>query len=99
MRGRERFLLWFLAAIISSQIIFLAWGAHYCAQNGGLAACPELAKRWETTYGVAIATVLALLTGRALTPPSSSSSDRVGTSRSTCKPPGRLMVIFAMQLT
>lgn len=67
MKGKERFLLWFLAAIIGSQIIFLAMGARYCAMNGGLDACPEIAKRWETTYGVAIATVLALLTGSALT--------------------------------
>jgi len=72
MRGKERFLLWLLAGIIASQIVFLAWGAHYCALNGGLEACPELGRRWENTYGVAIATVLALLTGSALTSQSSS---------------------------
>ena len=89
MKGRERFLLWFLAGIITSQIVFLAWGARYCALNGGLDACPELAKRWETTYGVAIATVLALLTGSALTP-RSSLGDRDDASASSLPGPPQL---------
>ena len=91
MRGRERFLLWFLAAIIGSQIVFLAWGARYCALNGGLEACPELGRRWENTYGVAIATVLSLLTGSVLTP-RPSSGDRADASASL--PPIQLQQQF-----
>jgi hypothetical protein len=66
MKGKERFLLWFLAALIASQIAFLGWGLLWCGQHGGLEACPGIAKRYENTFNVAIATVLALLTGSAV---------------------------------
>ena len=75
MNAKERFLLWFLAALIGSQIVFLGWGIHWCGQNGGLEACPEISKRYETTFNVAIATVLALLTGSVISSPRRSSSD------------------------
>ena len=75
MNAKERFLLWFLAALIGSQILFLGWGVHWCGQNGGLDACPEISKRYETTFSVAIATVLALLTGSVISSPRRSSSD------------------------
>ena len=75
MNAKERFLLWFLAALIGSQILFLGWGLHWCGQNGGLEACPEISKRYETTFNVGIATVLALLTGSVIGLPRRSSSD------------------------
>ena len=82
MKGKERFLLWLLAGIIASQIVFLAWGANFCAANGGIEACPDFSRRWENTYGVAIATVLALLTGSALSPrPSSGARDDASASQ------------------
>lgn len=59
-------MLWFLAALIASQIAFLGWGLLWCGQHGGLEACPGIAKRYENTFNVAIATVLALLTGSAV---------------------------------
>ena len=72
MNAKERFLLWFLAALISSQVAFLGWGIYWCGHNGGVQACPEISKRYENTFNVAIATVLALLTGTAISrrPPS-----------------------------
>ena len=72
MNTKERFLLWFLAALIGSQIAFLGWGIHWCGQNGGIEARPGISKRYENTFNVAIATVLALLTGTAISrkPPS-----------------------------
>jgi len=73
MNAKERFLLWFLAALIGSQIFFLGWGMNWCAKNGGLESCPEISKRYETTFNVAIATVLALLTGSVISSPRRSS--------------------------
>ena len=76
MNAKERFLLYFLAALIGSQVLFLGWGMNWCAKNGGLESCPEISKRYETTFNVAIATVLALLTGSVIGRPRSSSDDR-----------------------
>ena len=69
MVGRERFLLTMLAAVFVSQIGILGWGIYLCSKGGGLAACPEIGKRYEATYAVIISTPLALLTGSALPPP------------------------------
>jgi len=45
--------------------IFL-YATHYCINNGGLKACPNIQNSYEKTFNVAIATVLALLTGTAM---------------------------------
>lgn len=63
---KEKILLSFLGCIFASQIFFLGVGIHYCVRNGGLAACPEIGKRVEITFGTMTATVLALLTGVSL---------------------------------
>ena len=63
---KEKILLSFLGCIFAAQIFFLGFGIRYCARNGGLRACPELAKRYEMTFGTMTATVLALLTGVSL---------------------------------
>ena len=64
--SKERFLLWMLAGIFTFQAGVFGFGIHYCANNGGVQACPEIGKRYEQTFNVAIATTLALLTGSAL---------------------------------
>ena len=64
--SKERFLLYMLAGIFTFQGVMLGYGVYYCAQNGGVAACPEIGKRYEQTFNVMIATTLALLTGSAL---------------------------------
>ena len=64
--AKEKILLAFLGCIFATQIFFLAVGIKYCADNGGLRACPEIAKRYEMTFGTMTATVLALLTGVSL---------------------------------
>ena len=89
MQSKERFLLWLLAGIIASQVLFLAYGAHFCASQGGLEACPDFGRRWENTYGVAIATVLALLTGSAFSS-RPSSGDPGGASASSLPGPPQL---------
>ena len=55
-----------LAGIFTFQAGMLTYGLHYCGQNGGLQACPEIGDRYEQTFNVMIATTLALLTGSAL---------------------------------
>ena len=64
--SKERFLLYMLSGIFTFQAGMLGFGVYYCAQSGGLQACPELGKRYEQTFNVMIATTLALLTGSAL---------------------------------
>ena len=61
--AKEKILLLFLGCIFAAQIFFLGFGVSWCAKNGGLKACPEIAKRYEITFGTMTATVLALLTG------------------------------------
>ena len=55
-----------LAGIFAFQAGTFGVGLYYCANNGGLESCPELGKRYDSTFNVAIATTLALLTGSAL---------------------------------
>jgi len=64
--SKERFLLYMLAGIFTFQAGMLGFGIHYCARNGGVAACPEIGERYEQTFNVMIATTLALLTGQAI---------------------------------
>ena len=64
--SKERFLLYMLAGIFTFQAGMLGFGVYYCAQSGGVQACPEIGKRYEQTFNVMIATTLALLTGTAI---------------------------------
>ena len=64
--SKEKFLLYMLAGIFAFQAGTFGVGLYYCANNGGLESCPELGKRYDSTFNVAIATTLALLTGSAL---------------------------------
>ena len=58
----RRFLLWLLTGIFVFQASTFGVGLFHCANNGGLASCPEIGKRYESTFAVMIATTLALLT-------------------------------------
>lgn len=64
--ARDKFLLYMLAGIFTFQAGMLGFGVYYCAQAGGVQACPEIGKRYEQTFNVMIATTLALLTGSKL---------------------------------
>ena len=64
--SKERFLLYMLAGIFSFQAGVFGMGFYYCANNGGLDSCPKIGDRYEQTFNVMVATVLALMTGSAL---------------------------------
>jgi len=55
-----------LAGIFTFQAGVFGMGLYYCANNGGLESCPRLGDRYEQTFNVMVATVLALMTGSAL---------------------------------
>ena len=63
--NRERFLFWMLAGIFIFEGLLFVAGFIACWRGGGLAACPELGDRYESTFSVMVATTLALLTGGA----------------------------------
>ena len=61
---KETFLLWMLASIFAFQAAIFAGGAIRCASYSITemsTVCPELGRRYDQTFGVMIATVLALL--------------------------------------
>ena len=60
---KERFLLRMLACIFAFQATIFGVGVLWCGRHGGIEACPEIAKRYENTFNVMVATTLALLTG------------------------------------
>ena len=64
--SKERFLLYMLAGIFTFQAGVFAFGLYTCSKMVVLKACPEIGKRYEQTFNVMVATVLALLTGSAL---------------------------------
>jgi len=64
--SKERFLLYMLASIFAFQAGTFSYGVWWCGRNGGLKTCPDLAKTYEQTFNVMIATTLALLTGTAM---------------------------------
>ena len=64
--AKEKFLLYMLAGIFTFQAGVFGMGLYYCANNGGLESCPRLGDRYEQTFNVMVATVLALMTGSAL---------------------------------
>ena len=55
-----------LAGIFTFQAGVFAFGLYTCSKSGGLKACPEIGRRYDQTFNVMVATVLALLTGSAL---------------------------------
>ena len=55
-----------LAGIFSFQASIFGVAFYFCATNGGLQSCPKLGDRYEQTFNVMTATVLALMTGSAL---------------------------------
>ena len=61
--SKERFLLRMLAAIFVFQAGLFAVGTFSCHTQRATdqSACPELGRRYDQTFGVMIATVLALL--------------------------------------
>jgi len=68
--SKERFLLWMLASIFTYQAGIFAFGIFKCSSLSPASTirevCPKLGDRYDSTFNVAIATVLALLTGSAL---------------------------------
>ena len=64
--NRERFLFLMLAGIFTWQAAIFSYGVFSCYKTGGLKACPELGRRYESTVNVMVATTLALLTGGAV---------------------------------
>ena len=55
-----------LAGIFAFQAGVFGMGLYYCANNGGLDSCPKIGERYEQTFNVMVATVLALMTGSTL---------------------------------
>jgi len=62
----RRFLLWLLTGVFAFQAVIFGAGLFYCTRPGGIEHCPDIADRYEQTFNVMIATVLALLTGSSL---------------------------------
>ena len=63
----KRFLLRLLAGIFIFQASVFTAGFVACSRAGGLSVCPDIGRRYESTFNVMIATTLALLTGTAIT--------------------------------
>ena len=61
---KQKFLLCMLAGIFTFQASVFVMGVYYCAKHQGLKSCPEIGRRYESTFAVMIATTLALLTGK-----------------------------------
>ena len=59
--NREKFLLTILSFIFLFQAVLFAAGVSYCARSGGIKNCPEIGQRYDSTFSVQIATILALL--------------------------------------
>ena len=60
---RDIFLLWMLAGVFIFQAAVFIFAIYGCFSLGGLDNCPEIGRRYDQTFGVMIATILALLTG------------------------------------
>lgn len=76
---RDQFLLWMLAAIFATQAFIFLFAVTQCVRMpGGIRNCPDIGRRYDQTFGVMVATTLALLTGSQLTqPPVGGSSPRL----------------------
>tara|TARA_R110001592_G_scaffold53358_1_gene163588 strand:- start:232 stop:444 length:213 start_codon:yes stop_codon:yes gene_type:complete len=65
--GREKFLLYMLAGIFTFQATVFGAGLYFCTQSQNVTeVCPKIGERYEQTFNVMVATVLALMTGSAL---------------------------------
>ena len=64
---RDKFLLRMLATIFVVQACVFVYGFALCMNGGGLRNCPDVGRRYDQTFGVMVATTLALLTGAQLT--------------------------------
>tara|TARA_R110000765_G_scaffold397348_1_gene491494 strand:- start:271 stop:483 length:213 start_codon:yes stop_codon:yes gene_type:complete len=65
--GKEKFLLYMLAGIFTFQATVFGAGLYFCTQSQNVTeVCPKIGERYEQTFNVMIATVLALMTGSAL---------------------------------
>ena len=50
-----------LAAVFAAQIVMFGASAATCFSRGNLEHCPEIGRRFETTFASITATILALL--------------------------------------
>ena len=68
--SKERFLLWMLAGIFTYQAAIFTFGIYQCAHEKTnqtvMQVCPDIGKRYDTTFSLMVATTLALLTGSAI---------------------------------
>jgi len=74
--NREKYLLRILTAIFAFQATIFALGLTFCARNGGLKACPEIGRRYDSTFQTMTAVVLSLLGAGAVTAAVSSSKKK-----------------------
>ena len=61
---KDRFLLWMLALVFGFQASLFTFGLWRCSTYNSeqvSALCPEIGRRYDQTFGVMIATILALL--------------------------------------
>ena len=72
---RDKFLLRMLATIFVVQACVFIYGFALCMNSGGLRNCPDVGRRYDQTFGVMVATTLALLTGAQLTKTSQASAE------------------------
>ena len=63
---KEKFLLSMLACIFLVQASVFVYGFTKCMNSGGIKNCPEVGRRYDQTFGLMVATTLALLTGSQL---------------------------------
>ena len=62
--GKEKFLMWMLASVFAFQAGVFTFAVVKCSKfdaNKVQGACPDLGRRYDQTFGVMIATILALL--------------------------------------
>ena len=65
--AKEKFLLYMLAGIFTFQATVFGAGLYFCTQSQNVTeVCPKIGERYEQTFNVMVATVLALMTGSAL---------------------------------
>lgn len=89
---RDKFLLKMLATIFIFQAGIFVYGLSLCMHvGGGLKSCPEIGRRYDQTFGVMVATTLALLTGAQMTKastrrPSSGDPDDASASQPPLQP-------------
>ena len=65
--GKEKFLLYMLAGIFTFQATVFGAGLYFCTQSQNVTeVCPKIGEKYTQTFNVMVATVLALMTGSAL---------------------------------